>query len=127
MPAVACGTNTCSSPSPPASAANRLHSGVRSRTTSRDPVSTSNVWVSTSEKRRLRHMAQGRNRYSVISDGLPSQIPDVDPQETSEWLESFDAVVDAAGARRARVPMLKLPQRARGRPGGGPAPPFPPH
>ena len=22
-------------------------------------------------------MAQGRNRYSVISDGLPSQIPDV--------------------------------------------------
>ena len=32
-------------------------------------------------------MAQGRNRYSVISDGLPSQIPDVDPQETSEWLE----------------------------------------
>ena len=36
----------------------------------------------------------GRNRYSVISDGLPSQIPDVDPQETSEWLESFDAGYD---------------------------------
>jgi pyruvate dehydrogenase E1 component len=47
-------------------------------------------------------MAQGRNRYSVISDGLPSQIPDVDPQETQEWLESLDGVIDSAGPRRAR-------------------------
>src|SRR5438270_9781888 len=66
-------------------------------------------------------MAQGRNRYSVISDGLPSQIPDVDPQETSEWLESFDAVIDAAGARRARFLMLKLLERARERQVGVPA------
>jgi pyruvate dehydrogenase E1 component len=66
-------------------------------------------------------MAQGRNRYSVISDGLPSHIPDVDPQETSEWLESFDAVVDAAGARRARFLMLKLLERARERQVGVPA------
>ena len=31
-------------------------------------------------------------RFSVISDGLPSQLPDVDPDETSEWLDSLDAV-----------------------------------
>ena len=55
----------------------------------------------------------GRNRYSVISDGLPSQIPDVDPQETQEWLESLDAVIDASGPRRARFLMLKLLERAR--------------
>ena len=30
-------------------------------------------------------------RFSVISDGLPSQLPDVDPAETQEWLDSFDA------------------------------------
>src|SRR5580698_10345639 len=66
-------------------------------------------------------MASGRNRYSVISDGLPSQIPDVDPAETQEWLDSLDAVIDSAGARRARFLMLKLLERARERQVGVPA------
>jgi pyruvate dehydrogenase E1 component len=63
----------------------------------------------------------GRNRYSVISDGLPSQIPDVDPQETQEWLESLDAVIDSSGPRRARFLMLKLLERAREKQVGVPA------
>jgi pyruvate dehydrogenase E1 component len=63
----------------------------------------------------------GRGRYSVISDGLPSQIPDVDPQETQEWLDSLDAVIDAAGARRARFLMLKMLERAREKQVGVPA------
>src|SRR3954462_54794 len=63
---------------------------------------------------------QGRNRYSVISDGLPSQIPDVDPQETQEWLESLDAVIDSAGARRARFLMLNRLARARRTRAGAP-------
>ncbi|HTW18857.1 MAG TPA: pyruvate dehydrogenase (acetyl-transferring), homodimeric type [Mycobacteriales bacterium] len=66
-------------------------------------------------------MAKGRNRYSVISDGLPSQIPDVDPAETQEWLDSLDGVIDAAGPRRARFLMLKLLERARERQVGVPA------
>src|SRR5438270_12769820 len=66
-------------------------------------------------------MAQGRDRYSVISDGLPSQIPDVDPAETQEWLESLDGVIDASGPRRARFLMLKLLERARERQVGVPA------
>src|SRR3954466_10380667 len=66
-------------------------------------------------------MAQGRNRYSVISDGLPSQIPDVDPTETQEWLESLDGVIDSSGPRRARFLMLKLLERARERQVGVPA------
>jgi pyruvate dehydrogenase E1 component len=57
----------------------------------------------------------------VISDGLPSQIPDVDPEETAEWLESLDSVIDTAGARRARFLMLKLLERARERQVGVPA------
>src|ERR1700761_9618007 len=66
-------------------------------------------------------MAKGRNRYSVISDGLPSQIPDVDPSETQEWLDSLDAVIDSAGPRRARYLMLKLLERAREKQVGVPA------
>jgi pyruvate dehydrogenase E1 component len=52
-------------------------------------------------------------RRAVITDGLPSQIPDVDPAETAEWLESFDAVVNEGGPTRARFLMLKLLERAR--------------
>ncbi len=52
-------------------------------------------------------------RFSVISDGLPSQLPDVDPAETAEWLESLDTVVEVAGRARARYLMLKLLERAR--------------
>jgi pyruvate dehydrogenase E1 component len=51
----------------------------------------------------------------VISDGLPSQLPDIDPEETSEWIESLDGVIDAGGAKRARYVMLRLLERARER------------
>ena len=42
----------------------------------------------------------------VILDGLAAQVPDLDASETAEWLESFDAVVDAAGPGRARFRLL---------------------
>jgi pyruvate dehydrogenase E1 component len=51
----------------------------------------------------------------VISDGLPSQLPDIDPEETSEWVESLDGVIDERGAKRARYVMLRLLERARER------------
>ncbi|MDP9239786.1 MAG: pyruvate dehydrogenase (acetyl-transferring), homodimeric type [Actinomycetota bacterium] len=54
-----------------------------------------------------------RDRFSVISDGLPSGLPDVDPDETGEWLDSLDSVVEVAGRGRARYLMLKLLERAR--------------
>jgi pyruvate dehydrogenase E1 component len=60
-------------------------------------------------------------RFSVISDGLPSQLPDVDPDETGEWLASLDAVIDAAGRQRARFLMLKMLERARQKNVGVPA------
>ncbi|MDP9021704.1 MAG: pyruvate dehydrogenase (acetyl-transferring), homodimeric type [Actinomycetota bacterium] len=52
-------------------------------------------------------------RRHVITDGLPSQIPDTDPQETEEWLDSLDAVVSLRGRMRARFLLLKLLERAR--------------
>ena len=57
-------------------------------------------------------MATERKR-PVISDGLPSQLPDIDPEETTEWIESFDGVIDERGAKRARYIMLRLLERAR--------------
>ena len=60
-------------------------------------------------------------RFNVISDGLPSHLPDVDPAETQEWLDSLDAVVDSAGRARARFLMLKLLERAREKSVGVPA------
>ena len=58
-------------------------------------------------------MASGSQRFSIISDGLPSQLPDIDPDETREWLDSFDDVVTARGRSRARYVMLRLLERAR--------------
>ena len=66
-------------------------------------------------------MTTPSERFSVISDGLPSQLPDVDPSETAEWLDSLDAVVDRAGRGRARFLMLKLLERAREKQVGVPA------
>ncbi|MFF5178191.1 pyruvate dehydrogenase (acetyl-transferring), homodimeric type [Micromonospora sp. NPDC000316] len=64
-------------------------------------------------------MATERKR-PVISDGLPSQLPDIDPDETSEWVESLDGVIDDRGAKRARYVMLRLLERARERQVGVP-------
>ena len=52
-------------------------------------------------------------RVRVIRDGLAAHLPDIDPEETGEWLDSFDAVLDAAGQQRARYLMLRLLERAR--------------
>src|ERR671921_690186 len=50
---------------------------------------------------------------AVITDGLPSQLPDTDPDETQEWIDSLDAVVGHAGRERARYVMLRLLERSR--------------
>jgi pyruvate dehydrogenase E1 component len=62
-----------------------------------------------------------RDRFSIITDGLPSQLPDIDREETREWLESLDAAIDSDGRQRARYLMLKLLERARERQVGVPA------
>ena len=47
---------------------------------------------------------------------IPAPEPhDIDPQETREWLESLDGVLDLAGAERARFLISCLQDRARGR------------
>src|ERR1043166_9487352 len=48
-----------------------------------------------------------------VFDEFKRQLPDVDPQETEEWVESLDALVEQAGPERARFVLYKLLKRAR--------------
>ncbi|MEO7429165.1 MAG: pyruvate dehydrogenase (acetyl-transferring), homodimeric type, partial [Acidimicrobiales bacterium] len=57
----------------------------------------------------------------MIIDGFVHQLPDTDPGETQEWLDSLDGVVDAQGKPRARFLMSKLLERARELQVGAPA------
>ncbi|MDQ4035371.1 MAG: pyruvate dehydrogenase (acetyl-transferring), homodimeric type, partial [Chloroflexota bacterium] len=48
-----------------------------------------------------------------IFDQFKQQLPDIDPVETQEWIESLDGLVQAAGPERARYVIFKLLKRAR--------------
>jgi pyruvate dehydrogenase E1 component len=49
----------------------------------------------------------------MIFDGFVQQLPDTDPTETREWLDSLDAIVDSYGKNRAQYLLSKLLERAR--------------
>jgi pyruvate dehydrogenase E1 component len=67
----------------------------------------------------MRSGAEGPPRQGVgpgLGHGVDrATLPDSDPAETQEWLESFDAVVDHAGPVRAQEVMLNVLERARDR------------
>ena len=52
------------------------------------------------------------DRVRVIREGVASYLPDIDAEETSEWLESFDDLLARSGPARARYLMLRLLERA---------------
>jgi len=52
------------------------------------------------------------DRVRVIREGVASYLPDIDADETSEWLESFDDLLARSGPARARYLMLRLLERA---------------
>ncbi|WP_259309665.1 pyruvate dehydrogenase (acetyl-transferring), homodimeric type [Cellulomonas sp. P24] len=59
-------------------------------------------------------MASTDERGPLIN-GLLSQVPDIDPVETGEWVESLDGLIDDKGGPRARYVLLNLLKRARER------------
>lgn len=63
----------------------------------------------------------GSDRTPVIHEGLPTQLPDIDPDETNEWVASLDDMIDTNGRDRARYVMLRLLERAREQNVGVPA------
>jgi len=48
-----------------------------------------------------------------VFDEFKHQLPDIDPAETQEWVDSLDALVEAGGPERARFVLFKLLKRAR--------------
>ena len=66
-------------------------------------------------------MATSGPRAPITAEGLHSYIPDIDPDETHDWLESLDGLLDDKGKNRARFIMLQLLARARERQVGLPA------
>jgi pyruvate dehydrogenase E1 component len=73
------------------------------------------------QRERQDTVASGHEPPAIITEGMPTQLPDIDPDETREWVESLDAVLDERGKARARFLMLKLIERARERQVGVPA------
>ncbi|MEM6532428.1 MAG: pyruvate dehydrogenase (acetyl-transferring), homodimeric type [Myxococcota bacterium] len=51
----------------------------------------------------------------ALFDYFKSQARDADPQETAEWLESIDSVIDGDGDRRARYLLQEVVKHARQR------------
>ena len=66
-------------------------------------------------------MAPESDSSAPLAGGLPTQYVDVDPDETREWIDSLDALVDTSGNYRARYMMLSLLRRAAERNVGVPS------
>ena len=49
----------------------------------------------------------------MLFDGVAHQLPDVDPEETAEWLAAFDDVVRVHGRNRARYLLMRVLEQAR--------------
>ncbi len=49
----------------------------------------------------------------MLFDGVAHQLPDLDPEETEEWLAAFDDVVRVHGRNRARYLLMRVLERAR--------------
>ena len=54
-----------------------------------------------------------RDEGGPVLNGLPTNLPDTDPDETGEWIESLDGLIEKGGRNRARYVMLRLLDRAR--------------
>src|SRR3954471_6322537 len=94
---------------------------------SRTPPSTSTTGYNFSQGDPLAPQNDGASgketpaRVRVIRDGLAAHLPDIDPEETAEWLDSFDEALARGGQQRARYLMLRILERARERNVGVPA------
>jgi pyruvate dehydrogenase E1 component len=49
----------------------------------------------------------------MLIDGFARQLPDIDPEETEEWLDSLAAVAQTRGSARAQYLMARLVERSR--------------
>ena len=52
---------------------------------------------------------------SPLVNGQLNQVPDIDAEETREWIESVDDLISTGGPQRARYVLMRLEERARHR------------
>ncbi|MDO4928248.1 MAG: pyruvate dehydrogenase (acetyl-transferring), homodimeric type [Corynebacterium sp.] len=52
------------------------------------------------------------SNFAIVRDGVASYLNDIDPEETNEWLESLDGMLEGSTPDRARFLMLRLLERA---------------
>ena len=50
-----------------------------------------------------------------MKKGYRQQLPDRDPQETEEWIDSIDSIIEIKGEERARYLLQTLIREARDR------------
>ncbi|MEI2777757.1 MAG: pyruvate dehydrogenase (acetyl-transferring), homodimeric type [Tetrasphaera sp.] len=55
----------------------------------------------------------GNEKSGPILNGIPTHLPDIDPDETQEWIDSLSNLVDESGRDRARYVMLRMLEKAR--------------
>lgn len=63
-------------------------------------------------RRRERLLVASYDETGPLINGLLSAVPDIDPAETAEWVESLDGLIDDKGGPRARYVMLNMLRRA---------------
>lgn len=56
--------------------------------------------------------AYDSSNFALIRDGVASYLADSDPEETQEWMDSLDGLLESAGPDRGRYLMLRLLERA---------------
>ena len=52
------------------------------------------------------------SNFAMIRDGVASYLNDSDPEETNEWMDSLDGLLQESSPERARYLMLRLLERA---------------
>ena len=59
------------------------------------------------------HSREMQGPIHDVFDQFKQQLPDIDPVETGEWIDSLEDVVETAGKERARFILYRLLKRAR--------------
>ena len=88
-----------------------IHGGASVARRPELPVCIPNGYCHVASKRH--HHGVERQRRTPMFDQFKQQLPDIDPVETQEWMESLESVVQHAGTKRAQYLMYKLLKAAR--------------
>ena len=66
------------------------------------------------EDARVKNAAEVDTNILSLREGVASYLHDADPEETQEWMDSLDGLLEASDPERARYLMLRLIERAVG-------------